>query len=60
MLGAKNLAELNQFADSYIVWSDILGEDNDGILSEYRELLNKMLKEMALNGQERGKFNVHI
>lgn len=52
MLGAKNLAELNQFADSYIVWSDILGEDNDGILSEYRELLNKMLKEMALNGQE--------
>ena len=52
MIEAKNLAELNQFADSYVVWSDILEENNESVLSEYRKILNKMLKEIVLSGKE--------
>ena len=53
MIEAKNLAELNQFADSYVVWSDILEENNESVLSEYRKILNKMLKEIVLSGKRR-------
>lgn len=52
MLRAKNLDDLNQFADSYIVWSDILGENNENILSEYRDILHKMLRKMVEDGEE--------
>ena len=52
MIEAKSLAELNQFADSYVVWSDILEENNESVLSEYRKILNKMLKEIVLSGKE--------
>lgn len=52
MIEAKNLAELNQFADLYVVWSDILEENNESVLSEYRKILNKMLKEIVLSGKE--------
>ena len=52
MTKAKSLAELNQFADSYIIWSDILEENNEKILSEYRNILNEILKEIVLDGKE--------
>ncbi len=53
MLEAKTLAELNEFADSYIVWSDILKQNNESVLSEYRNILKEMLKKTVLAGKEK-------
>ena len=39
MLEAKSLAELNEFADAYVVWNDVLEENNESVLSEYRNIL---------------------
>ena len=52
LLQAKNIVELNEFADSYMTWSDILEEDNEDVLTIYRDDLNKMLKQEVLNGKE--------
>lgn len=49
---AENLAELNKFADEYIVWSDILVEDNSFVLKEYRDSLQSMLQELVQSGDE--------
>ncbi|MFR2988921.1 MAG: hypothetical protein ACLTMR_08820 [Faecalibacillus sp.] len=51
MLEAKSLAELNEFADAYVVWSDVLEENNESVLSEYRNILEEMLK-TVLDGKE--------
>ena len=52
VLAAENITELNQFADSYIYWGDILEEDTEEVLKIYREILNRMLKEQVKNGKE--------
>lgn len=52
MKNANNLAELNIFADEYVMWSDILEEDNELVLQEYRELLHRMLENIVLEGRE--------
>lgn len=52
MNNAHNLAELNKFADEYVMWSDILEEENESILQEYKEILHKMLEDMVLEGKE--------
>lgn len=52
MNNAHNLAELNKFADEYVIWSDILEEESESILQEYKELLHKMLKDIVLEGKE--------
>ena len=52
MTGSSTIIELNQFADSYIIWSDILEENNESVLLEYRNILNKMLKEAVRDGKE--------
>ncbi len=52
MMEAENVIELNQFADAYISWSDILEENNEEILREYRNSLNGMLRELLKNGKE--------
>lgn len=52
MKNAHNLAELNKFADEYVMWSDILEEDNESVLQEYRELLHRMLENIVLEGKE--------
>lgn len=49
---AENLVELNKFADEYVVWSDILGEENDSVLKEYRNKLQSMLQELIQSGDE--------
>lgn len=49
---AENLVELNKFADEYTVWSDILGEENNSVLEEYRNNLQSMLQEMIQSGDE--------
>lgn len=49
---AENLAELNKFADEYIVWSDILGEENHSVLNEYRNNLQTMLQELVKSGDD--------
>lgn len=49
---AENLVELNKFADEYIVWSDILGEENYFVLEEYRNNLQSMLQELMQSGDE--------
>lgn len=41
LLQAKNIVELNEFADSYMVWSDILEEDNEDVLTIYKNGLTK-------------------
>ena len=52
MRSTDKLAELNEFADSYVDWSDVLGENNEEVLSEYRVKLNKILKDMIKEGKE--------
>lgn len=52
MTESSTIIELNQFADSYIIWSDILEENNESVLLEYRNILNKMLKEAVRDGKE--------
>ena len=52
MLEAKSLAELNEFADAYVVWSDVLEENNESVLSEYRNILEEMLEKTVLDGKE--------
>ena len=52
LLQAKNILELNEFADSYMVWSDILEEDNEDVLTIYKNGLNKMLKQAVRDGKE--------
>ena len=42
MLEAKSLAELNEFADAYVVWNDVLEENNESVLSEYRNILKEI------------------
>ncbi len=51
MLQAKNIVELNEFADSYMVWSDILEEDNEDVLTIYK----KRVKQNAKTGSQRWK-----
>lgn len=50
---AQNLAELNKFADEYIVWADILCEETSDVLEEYRNNLQKMLQGMIQSGDEK-------
>ena len=50
---AQNLAELNKFADEYIVWADILCEETSAVLKEYRNNLQRMLQEMVQSGDEK-------
>lgn len=52
MNNAHNLAELNKFADEYVIWSDILAEGSDSVLQEYKELLHRMLEEIVSEGKE--------
>ena len=52
MLEAKSLAELNEFADAYVVWNDVLEENNESVLSEYRNILKEMLEKTVLDGKE--------
>lgn len=49
---AQNLIELNKFADAYMVWSDIIKEDNAGALQKYRIRLQKILENVINNGKE--------
>lgn len=49
---AENLTELNKFADEYIVWSDILDEENHSVLNEYRNNLQRMLQELVRSGND--------
>lgn len=49
---AQNLGELNKFADEYIVWSDIIKDENNIIIQEYKNKLQKMLQKIALDGKE--------
>lgn len=49
---ADNLIELNKFVDEYIVWSDILKEENETVLQRYREKLREGLKGAVLEGKE--------
>lgn len=52
MENAKTLGELNKFADEYAVWSDILQKENGEVLERYRVLVQRILKEMILEGKE--------
>lgn len=52
MIKARNITELNQFADSYMVWSDILRENNESVLQEYKDILHQMLEKIVLEGKE--------
>lgn len=52
MTESSTIIELNQFADSYIIWSDILEENNESVLLEYRNILNKMLKKAVRDRKE--------
>lgn len=49
---ADKLPELNRFADEYMVWSDVLEENNDDVLQEYKDKLNDILMKEVLNGRE--------
>lgn len=48
----ENTVELNRFADEYVTYGDILGEDISAILKEYENKLHVMLWKMASNGKE--------
>ena len=50
---AVSIAELNRFADEYMVWSDILEEDNSSVLQEYKDKLQEMLQNSIQNGEEK-------
>lgn len=52
MKNAQNIGEVNKFADEYMVWSDIVKEENEIILQEYRNILQSLLKEIVLEGKE--------
>ena len=49
---AETLGELNKIVDEYVVWSDILKEENDDILEKYRVLVRKILEEMISEGND--------
>lgn len=59
MLEAKSLAELNEFADAYVVWSDVLEENNESVLSEYRNIFRRNAGKNCLRW-ERGNAIVFI
>lgn len=48
-----NISELNRFADEYMVWSDILEEDNTLVLQEYRNRLQELLRTAISGGKEK-------
>lgn len=49
---SENLSELNRCADEYMVWSDIIGEDNIDILEAYKSKVYDMLLNDAKNGND--------
>ena len=40
------------YFQSYVVWSDVLEENNESVLSEYRNILEEMLEKTVLDGKE--------
>lgn len=52
MKEADNLSELNRFADEYMVWSEIIGEDSFEFVQEYRHKLHEMLLKLIQEEQE--------
>ena len=48
----KDIDSLNKFADTYIVWSDIVGEDNKEVLEKYRKRLRSILEDIVKNDGE--------
>lgn len=52
MNAALNIGQLNKYADEYVRWSEIIGEENKDVLEEYKKILNKMLKDIVLEGKE--------
>lgn len=53
MNSAKNITELNKFADEFVFWSDILKIDNSNVLKEYQAKLVKMIEEMINQGNDK-------
>ena len=49
---ANSIPELNRFADEYMVWSDILEEDNSSVIREYKVKLQEMLQKSIQDGEE--------
>lgn len=49
---ANSIPELNRFADEYMVWSDILEEDNSSVIQEYKVKLQEMLQKSIQDGEE--------
>lgn len=49
---AKDMDSLNKFADTYIGWSDIIGEDNKEVLEKYRKRLRSILEDIVKNDGE--------
>lgn len=49
---AKDMDSLNKFADTYIGWSDIIGEDNKEVLENYRKRLRSILEDIVKNDGE--------
>lgn len=47
---AQDIDSLNEFADAYIGWSDIIREKNEDVLKEYGEGLRKILKNIVIEG----------
>ena len=52
MNAADTIIELNRFADEYMVWSDILKEDNSSVIQEYKVKLQEMLQKSIQDGEE--------
>lgn len=52
MTECSSIFELTKTADSYVIWSDTIGETNDTILAEYQEMLNRFLKDAIRSGNE--------
>lgn len=50
---ADSIPELNRFADEYMVWSDILTEDNSPVILEYKNKLQNMLQNSIQDGEEK-------
>lgn len=50
--GAKNIAELNQYTDEYMVWSKIINQDNSQVVEVYKEKLSNFMKEFICEGKE--------
>ena len=49
---SEKLSELNRCVDEYMVWSDIIGEDNIDILEAYKSKVYDMLLNDAKNGND--------